>query len=221
MAAKAKTSSDVRIYLSDGTTPTEIVPTAITSAKPAVVSAVTPPADGAVVYCNDTGFPELDGHFFTTANAAAGTFELVGSDTTGSTGVLSGDPTLDAYEAADMQSLCLSALTYNLETPGTVSVGTYCDPKATLPATAGAAGTLTLTGYIDVQDSAYPAVYAAVKDAKERVLTVVLGQEQGEIVQTVIVAGITWDIPMGDGGMAWTATATLTTEPEHVFEVTP
>jgi hypothetical protein len=228
MVAEAKSSKDVRMYLSDGTDPLMVVPTSITRARPAVISAAAAPPGGwllgAPVTFQGTGFPELDNHYFTIGNPdeVAFTFEAVGSDTTNSTGVLAtaGAEVL-MYDNADLTPLCLSSFVYNLEVAGTTNVGTYCNPKATLPATAGAPGTLTIGGYIDVQDSAYPAVYAAVRDGNERVLSILLGQDQGEIIQAVIIASITWDIPMGDGGMAWTATANLKTLPEHVWPVEP
>ena len=224
MVAEAKSSEDLRIYMSDGTAPAKLTPTTITKAKPAVMTATAPPGGwlvGAPVYMQGTGFPELDNHFFTVGNPVTNTVALVGSDTTASTATLAttGAEAL-VYDSAALTSLCLSSVTYNLETPGTVNVGTYCNPKATLPSTAGAPGTMTLAGYIDVQDSAYPAVYAATKDGQERLISILLGKGQGEIVQTATLAGMTWDLPMGDGGMAWTATANLKTDPEHIFDST-
>ena len=224
MVAEAKSSEDLRIYMSDGSTPTVVTPTAISKAKPAVMTAVAPAGGwqlGAPIYMQGTGFPELDNHFFTAGTAATGTVELTGSDTTDSTATLAstGAEAL-VYENTALTSLCLSSVAYNIDTPGTVNVGTYCNPKATLPSTAGAPGTMTMAGYIDVQDSAYPAVYKATKDGKERLISIILGKSQGEIVQTATLAGMTWDLPMGDGGMAWTATANLVTDPEHIFETT-
>lgn len=225
MVAEAKSSKDVRMYLSDGTAPKAVAVTAATRAAPAVITvgptAIADFALGAPVYFQGTGIPELDNHFFTVGEVepTAGTFEATGSDTSASTATIAtaGAEVL-LYDNTDLTPLCLSSFAYNLETPGTVSVGTYCNPQASLPATAGAPGTMTLSGYIDVQDSAYPAVYKAVKDGKTRVLSILLGQGQGEIIQAVNLSSMTWDIPMGDGGMAWTATANLKTAPEHVWD---
>lgn len=227
MVAEAKSSSDVRIYLSDGTPPEKVTITAVTKAKPAVITVgvadISKFALDAPIYIQGSGFAELDNHFFLAGviDDVGGTVELQGSDTTDSTGTLAPGAEAEVYDNTELTPLCLSLVTYNLETPGTASVGTYCNPKATLPATAGAPGTMTLSGYIDVQDSAYPAVYQGVQDGKDRILSVLLGKGQGELIQEVVLASMTWDIPMGDGGMAWTATATLKTQPEHIFESAP
>jgi len=227
MTAEAYDSSQVRIFLSDGSDPVIATPAAISKAHPAVASGLAPlpPSGlqlGMPVYAQQTGFPELDNHFFLTGldEEDETSMSLIGSDTTDSEGAYSAGAELVFYGNYALQSLCLSTFAYNLETPGTVSVGTYCNPKASLPATAGAPGTMTISGYIDVQDSAYPAVYQAVKDGKPRLLSIMLGHGQGELVQVVQFSSMTWDIPMGDGGMAWTATANLKTSPEHVWDDT-
>ncbi|SCK49030.1 hypothetical protein VAR608DRAFT_4873 [Variovorax sp. HW608] len=224
MVAEAKSSKDVRIYLSDGSAPISVEVTGVSKSRPAVITAASPAGGwqlGAPVMFQGTGFPELDNHFFTIGSSTGDSFTATGSDTTDSTGSLSsaGAEVL-VYDNTDLTPLCLSSFAYALETPGTVDVGTYCNPSATLPATAGAPGTMTLGGYIDVQDSAYPAVYRAVKDGKTRVLSILLGQGQGELIQAVNFVSMTWDIPMGDGGMAWTATANLKSRPEHVWDDT-
>lgn len=174
--------------------------------------------NGSVALVQESGFPELDGKYFSVANATGTGFDLVGSDTSKSanSAMLTGAK-IYIWDGGIMVSLCLSAFAFNSETPGTVSVGTYCDPTASLPAAAVAAGTATFTGYIDVDDPAYPAILQAVEDAKRRVFSIVLPQDQGEIIAPVTFSGITWDIPMGDGGMAFTATAALGSRPVHRF----
>lgn len=174
--------------------------------------------NGSVALVQDSGFPELDGKYFSIANATGTDFDLVGSDTSKSaTSAMLSGAKIYIWDGGIMVSLCLSAFAFNSETPGTVSVGTYCDPTASLPAAAVSAGTATFTGYIDVDDPAYPAILQAVEDAKRRVFSIVLPQDQGEIIAPVTFSGITWDIPMGDGGMAFTATAALGSRPVHRF----
>lgn len=308
MAAEAKSSVGVRMYLSDGTDPVLVSPSAISKTKPAKVTAAPPTGvseyidllgitlgatvttynvsqedkakipvgqmvtfagftgdavalngqktvtavddvnntfsvadnsaamvdaslngvtatipravslNGSVALVQESGFPELDGKYFSVANATGTTFDLVGSDTSKSaTEAMQSGAKIYIWDGGIMVSLCLSAFAFNAETPGTVSVGTYCDPTASLPAAAVSAGTATFTGYIDINDPAYPAILQAVDDAKRRVFSIVLPQDQGEIIAPVTFSGITWDIPMGDGGMAFTATAALGSRPVHRF----
>src|SRR5688572_20829604 len=113
MVAEAKSSKDVRMYLSDGSPPETAVPTAISKAAPALITA-TPPAAGAwtlgaPVMFQGTGFPELDNHFFTVGAPTATGFEATGSDTTDSTGTLaSAGAEVLVYDNTDLTPLCLS-----------------------------------------------------------------------------------------------------------------
>lgn len=224
MAAEAKSSKGVAMYLSKGeAAKSTVVPTAISNADPTVVTAPAPTGDvtayelGQIVRAIDTGFPELDGLYFTISEVTPpGTFTLLGADTTASTGVLSAAPEMEVYDAGDLVKMCLNNFAFNLETPGTVPAGTYCNPSATLPALATSVGTATLGGWIDVDDEAYEELLKAKDDGFTRVFSIVLPQAQGEIIAPIIVTGITWDIPL-DGGMAFTATANLQAAPRHLF----
>ena len=199
-----------------------IVPTAIVVGNPTQVTAPAPTgpvlayAVGQVVVCRDTGFPELDDKFFTIASVTAGGFALLGADTTGSTGVLSAAPEMDVYDAADMLKMCLNNMAFNLTTPSTIAAGTYCNPSATLPGTPTTVGTMTLGGWIDVDDEAYAELLKANDDGLQRVLTIMLPQQQGEIVAPLALSSGTWALPL-DGGMGFTATADLAAEPRHLF----
>jgi hypothetical protein len=224
MAAEAKSSKGVVMYLSmaDAAMAT-VVPTAITKAIPTVVTAPAPSGDvtayavGQIVLFRDTGFPELDDKLFTIESVTPpGSFTVLGADTTNSTGVLAADPEVDVYDAADLLKLCLNNFAFNLETPGTIPAGTYCNPTATLPATATAVGTATLGGWIDVDDEAYAELLLAEDDGLERVFSIVLPQGQGEIIAPLTINGVTWDIPL-EGGMAFTANANLAAKPRHLF----
>ena len=78
------------------------------------------------------------------------------------------------------------------------------------------AGTATLGGWIDKDDPAYAELLLAQEDTLPRVFSIVLPQGQGEIIAPIIVSGVTWDIPL-EGGMAFTASATLQSRPRHLF----
>lgn len=228
MSAEAKSSKGVAMYISTGDAGVStVVPTAITKANPAEVTAPAPTGDVTayalqqVVYARDTGFPELDEKYFT-IKALIGTapdytgFTLLGANTTDSDGVLSAIAEMDVYDSTDMVKMCLNNFAFNLETPGTTPAGTYCNPTATLPATATGVGTATLGGWIDVSDPAYVELLKAEDDGKKRVFSIVLPQDQGQIVAALYITGITWDIPL-DGGMAFTATGNLAAKPRHLF----
>lgn len=228
MTAEAKPSKGVAMYLSVGAAvPAVVVPTAITKADPAEVTAPSPVAPAApfalqqVVFCRDTGFPELDGKYFT-IDSLIGTdptytgFTMLGSDTTNSTGTLVPAPEMDVYDSADMVKMCLNNFTFNLTAAGTIPAGTYCNPTATLPSTPATIGTATLVGWIDKDDLAYQELLKAEDDGATRVLTIVLPEGQGQIVAALAITGITWTIPL-EGGMAFTATADLEAKPRHLF----
>ncbi len=226
MTAVAKSSAGVAMYISVGSaTPSTVTPTAITKADPTEVTA--PPPSGApyalqqVVYCRDTGFPELDDKYFTIASVIGTSpdftgFTMLGADTSDSTATMAAGAKLDIYASDDMVKMCLNNFAFNLTTPGTIAAGTYCNPTATLPSTPQGVGTATLTGWIDVADPAYVELLKAEDDGETRVFTIELPDGQGEIVAALTITGITWTIPL-EGGMGYTATGDLKAKPRHLF----
>jgi hypothetical protein len=220
----AKSTKGTVVYLSDGTDPTTLVPTAISKASPAevTVASVVGLTVGDPVRVVTSGLTELDGKLFAVANidAVENTFDLVGSDTTDSTGSLAMSPSIQVYESADMVKLCLAELTFNPETPGTIAVGTFCDPSATLPATATGAGTATMTGFVDIADPGYAALLAAEEDGVTRMLQMVFPQGQGYLMAPITISSVTWQTPL-EGGIGFTANAALASKPVHRFVETP
>lgn len=226
MSTEAKSSKGVAMYLSTAAAVVgAIIPTAITKANPTEVTAANPQPNGLklnqIIYCRDTGFPELDDRYFTVASLigtpeAPTGFTLLGADTTDSTGVLSPIAEMDQYGAEDLVKMCLNSFTFNLTAPGTIAAGTYCNPTATLPSTPQGVGTATLGGWIDVDDDAYVELLKAEDDGETRVFAIVLPQAQGEIVAALTITGVTWAIPL-EGGMAFTATGDLKAKPRHLF----
>lgn len=191
---------------------------------PGSITATTPGADiiyaiGQIVTFRDTGLAELDDRFFSLKEVGnpAGTITLLGADTSASTGTFNpATAEMDVYDTANMVSACLNNFAFNLETPGTIAAGTYCNPSATLPSAATSPGTATLGGWIDIADPAYVELLKAVDDGEDRVFSILLPKGQGEIVAPMYFTGITWDIPL-EGGMAFTANATLQAKPKHLF----
>jgi len=176
------------------------------------------PAIGQLVRITNSGFTSIDGKVFPVSAVGAGTFTLLGSDTSGELGNMSIDAEMEIWDSSQMVRLCLTGFTFNPETPGTTAVGTYCNPSATLPQTAVSAGTATLTGWIDKNDPGYRELLDAADDATERIFSIVLPQEQGEIVAPITFSQMAWDIPL-EGGMGFTATGALGSAPRHLFDL--
>lgn len=188
--------------------------TEITDTAPTIITATNTAKPGDLVTINGTTAKELDGKTFVAGpNTTATEIELIGSDTVGVT-----PPTVFTGTAkvfTEFTNLCLNALAINAETPGTVSVGTYCDPTASIPSVVVQAGTLTFGGYVDVTSEDYPALLEATDDGLTRMIRIEL-PANGYIVAPIIVSQITWELPL-DGAISFTGTATLGSKPAHRF----
>ena len=137
----------------------------------------------------------------------------MGSDTTDDAGAfLAGDPML-AYQQDDMEILCLSQFEITTETPDTVSVATFCDPSASIPAQTTQAGTVAIAGYIDVADPGYEEIIQADEDGLTRNFSVYL-PGNGYLVFPGIVSGLGYAVPL-EGGQGYSATIVLGSKPDH------
>jgi hypothetical protein len=217
----AVSTKGLAIYLhKGGVAATELVPTAITKAKPAVVTvaSVTGVTAGDVVTLDTTAFPELDGKTFVVGNVvtAGNTFELVGSDTTGSAATLGANPKAHVLKAADQIKLCLSSIDFSTDAGGSVSCGTFCDPTASIATPPQTAGTITMNGFIDKLDAGYGELLKAVEDGVQRMLQIVLPQSQGYIVAPVTLSSLGWGTPL-EGAISFTASGSLGSKPVHRF----
>ena len=217
----AFSSKGLAIYLhKGGVAATELVPTAISKASPAVVTvaSATGLTKGDVVKMESTGFKELDGKTFVigTVDTTANTFQLIGADTTASTGTLGATPKAHVYKAADQIKLCLSSIDFSTEAGGSVSVGTFCDPSASIATPAATAGTVTLNGFIDKADTGYAELLKAAEDGVARMIEIVLPQDQGYIVAPVTLSSIGWQTPL-EGAIGFTASGSLGSKPVHLF----
>lgn len=173
-------------------------------------------AIGQMVRVRASGYTSLDGKVFSVAAVGTGTITLLGADTSGELGNMSLDARIDIWDSTELVRMCLTGFTFNPETPGTTNVGTYCNPSATLPQVATSAGSATLTGWIDKDDPGYVELVEAADDATQRQFSIVLPQDQGEIVAPITFSQMAWDIPL-DGGMGFTATGALGAAPRHIF----
>jgi hypothetical protein len=215
--ATAYSTKGLAAYLEKGgSTRVALIPTAISKAAPAVVTVTNTLANGDPVYCSNTGFSELDGKWFVASNASGTKFDLLGSDTTDSADTLDAAPTAEAVTTANMVLLCVASAVPSATVPANISVGTFCDPSASLPAQATDAGTVTLTGFVDVGDDGYKELLLAKEDGVSRVFEVIFPQNQGYLICPVIISSVVWDLPLS-GGIGWTITGALGTSAAHRF----
>jgi hypothetical protein len=199
----------VTVYLSKATeTPVDLVPTAISTANPAVVTvaATTGVVKGDIVTFETTGFKELDGKTFVVGAVTGTTFEAVGGNTTGSTGTLGATPKAKVHVAADQVKLCLSALELGADAVSNIDVGTFCDPSAQIPGKA-TPGAITLSGYADTTDAGLAEVIVAADDQQERFFQIVLPGANGYLVGKISLAGFSMGVPL-EGAVTWTVSGT-------------
>lgn len=214
----AKSAKGIKICITTGgVAGAALTPTAISKAKPAVVSLTGHGVqNGDLVMVTKSGFPELDGKAWVASAVATGTFSLLGSDTTGSSGTLaSGGLDVKHFAESAFTCLCLSSFGYNPEAPGSVSVGTYCQPGATLASAAASAGTFDFAGYVDINDADYAELLKAVEDGNQRYLRIML-PSNGYLVAPVTFASINYDLPL-DGAVAYSGTGAMGARLRHIF----
>lgn len=221
MVARSTRGTIVYMTTADATA-TTITPTDITGAAPAVVEAATADlaevddGDLVVVPASATGMAGLDGQMFVASGKDATSFELLGSNADGQTYTPGSTPGLLLYDTSDMVSLCLASLTRNAGTASTTSVGTYCDPTATISSAVVEAGTIDATGYVDVTQPDFQELVKAYDDGDERQFMVVLPGDNGYLLFSGVVTTFDYDIPV-DGALGYNFTITLSGRPVHRF----
>lgn len=199
-----------------------------------VVTATSAPLVGDVVKFGQTGYSNLTNKLLVVTavavvppvamadpasdiavRAGSGYTLTFGNVTLGS-GVFNASATLDLFSQAEDICLCLSSFAITKDAPTTISVGTYCDPSASLPSSSTSAGSVSFAGFIDVAEPDYPALLEAESDSIARNMKVTFPAGQGFIVMPVIISSIVYDIPL-DGGLGYTGTGTLTSNAIHCF----
>ena len=198
-------------------TRTPITITAVSAAAPAVVSAATPPADGTIIYVPENiGVTEIAGKFFISGNAGVGDFELLESDTTaGTSGLLTSAGMQGLVTSSMMTIICASAITVDNNVPGTISVATFCDPSASIPATVTELGNVTLSVFHDLADAGFQLLKAAGESAtgNTRAMTITFPNAGGVLISSGVISSFGLaDVPL-DGAAAWQATFALATRP--------
>ena len=202
-----------------GTTLTGIAANGTDSTKTDLtVDAITGIKVGDIVKMSDTGFPELDGKSFV-VTAAATTKITINGDITGSTG------TFDAAKAkaeflpvsGQMTRLCLNSIGVNIDTPSSISTGTFCSPSASVPGAATSAGTLDLSVYHDPTDTGWKLLLEAEESGDQHTLIVQFPNSQGTLIATGTISAMSIaDVPL-EGAVNWSAQMTLSVKPEMRF----
>ena len=211
----AQTTQQVDIYLTTGAATTVAMTAPPTKAAPSVISAaLSGGADGDVVVLSGTGWGSLD-TVWVASDVSASDFDALGSDPTGET-VASTAGSVNHYTASDLTKLCLASLTINTSEPGTTSVATFCDPTASLPSAINEAGTISFTGFVDVNSADYVALYSASKSKDQRYIRIDLGEDQGYLVAPVVLSSFTWELPL-DGAIGYSGTMVLGSAVKHCF----
>lgn len=199
---------------------TTVVPTAISNAKPAVVSIpdVSGITEGDLVKVGSVGFEELNNQLFMvgTVDGTGNTFELMGSDTSATAGSLAASPSIDVYSASDAIIVCLSELTFGAASTNNIGVGTFCDPSATLPGLT-TLGDITCGGYVDKMDAGLAELIAADSDGENRIIFVEMASQQGYLVGEVAFSGLSYTVPI-EGGYAYSVTGTQTSRIKWVHD---
>jgi hypothetical protein len=197
---------DVWLYTADAV-PVELVPTAISLANPpeVTVAASTGVVTGDVAHVNTVGFPELDNKTFVVGAVTATTIELLGADTTASTGVLSATPTITVYPSSDRVKLCLAQLDIAAPSANDISTNTFCEDGSVAGRTTP--GTIALAGYLDENDTGLDELVKADEDGLPRYFEVVLPGTLGYLVGKITISGLSVTTPL-DGAVGWTAVGT-------------
>lgn len=217
MTAINTKNTRIRLVTAGGT-PVVLVPTAISSAAPAEVTVAdtTGITEGDVVELNTVGFDELNDALFVVTNVTATTFELLGSDTSATTGTLAASPTATVYPAGDEVPLCLASIDIAAPSVNQIDVGTFCDPEANLPGRT-TLGTITMTGFAEKTDTGLAELIVADEDGADRIFKVIMSQDQGYLIGKIAFSGLAIQIPL-EGAYGYTITGTQTSKIKWVHD---
>jgi hypothetical protein len=207
----------LKIRMEDnGNTRTSIVITAISAASPAVVTAGAPPADGTIIFVPSTiGLDSIGGKSFYSANANAGDFELIGSDTSAGVTELTIVPLQGVARDTMTTAICASAITVDNNVAGTISTATFCDPDASITSTVTELGNVTLSVFHDLTDAGFNLLRAAAEadEGNTRMMLVEFPNNGGTLITSGVISGFGLaDVPI-DGAAAWEGTYALKTKP--------
>ena len=211
----AQNTSNVSFWLTTGAGTKAAMGAAPVQGKPTAITATTTgSADGDIAVCSGTGWSSVDAVHIVDAYNESG-FNLLGCDSTRETETSkAGDVVL--YNSDDMTKLCPSSWTDTTNAPSTINAGTFCDPTQTIAGSAVDAGTMEISGYVDVCTEDYQALYEAYEYADQRYLRISLGPDQGYLVAPVVAISMNWEIPL-EGAVAYTLSFVKNSATKHRF----
>ena len=207
---------NVSFWLTTGTPVESDMGSAPAAADPtAIVVDTTGGADGDVSVVSGTNCNRLDKVQIVDDYTESG-FKALGCNTTLETGASKAGK-VALYKADDMTKLCPSSFTDNSGSPSTINVGTFCDPTQTIASAVQDAGTMEISGYVDINDPSYTALYEAAEMIDQRYIRInISGDSQGYLVAPVTALGMNWDIPL-EGAVAYTITFVKGSATRHLF----
>ena len=218
--AKSTAGTKICIIKDGATTGVSVTATGASKAAPCEITTASTGTlkDGDLVWipAAGTGLSEIDNKWWVITNLVADTtFDLLGSDTTASTGTFAAGTAMKGHGDADMQCLCLSSISFNRDTPDTISTATFCDTTSSIPGSATSAGSVDFGGYVDITDSDYKELLKLEASGDETVFRVAL-PNNGYITFPAVINQITVNIPL-EGAVAYSGSATLKSAARHLF----
>ena len=213
----AHNTRDVTFWLTTGTGSSSAI-TAITQGNPTGFTSTLggSPATGDIVVVSGNGWKSVDGVGIL-SNYSSTSGKILGSNSTYETGSNSGVGSMLHFDNTEMTKLCPSEITDNSNTPSTVSVGTFCNPEQVIASPVTEAGTVELSGYVDICDIDYQALYEAYEAKDQRYLKVDLGAAGGYLVMPVTCLSMNWSIPL-EGAVGYTISFAKGSATKHAFD---
>ena len=211
----AQNTMNVSFWLTTGVPLTAAMDSAPVAGDPTAVVATTGGTDGDVVVVSGTNWTRLDKPQIVDSYTEAG-FNCLGCNTSKETDVAKAGQ-VALYTADAMTKLCPSSFTDNAGSPSTINVGTFCDPTQTIASAVQDAGSMEISGYVDINTEDYQALYDAAEMMDQRYLRInIQGDEQGYLVAPVTALGMNWDIPL-EGAVGYTITFVKGSATRHLF----
>jgi len=217
-----RNTSGLQLFVSnEGATVTTLTPTAVSASKPTVISvaSVTGVTEGDFVSISGTDFEEIDGKDWIvgTVDGGANTFELVGSDTTGSVAVLGTTPVADLLPTTEFTKVCADSITPSSDAPSPIATPTFCDPTQSVPGIATAGATLDLGTYLETDSAGFVLLHDAYLSGDEHKVMVQFPGNGGWLIGAGTISQHTPDdIPI-DGAVHFATQITLSSAMRHVF----
>lgn len=212
----AQNTMNVSFWLTTGTPVVSTMDSAPTKGDPTVISvSTTGGANGDIAVVSGTNWSRLDKPQIVSDYSASG-FTCLGCNTTSESATPKAG-SVSLYTADDMTKLCPSSFTDNAGSPSTINVGTFCDPTQTIASAVQDAGSIEISGYVDINTEDYQALYDAAEMMDQRYLRInINGDTQGYLVAPVTALGMNWDIPL-EGAVGYTITFVKGSATRHLF----